>query len=128
MKIPSFLINFFIHICSADDIVIRLRGPLLSLPYLIQNGFNYPILVDSKVGLGIQMPSDSFTVSDVMDYVGKNRKLLISICSLLELCFFTLKHLCCVFIILNLENLLKDLKLLNINFWIICRAVWCKKE
>ncbi|XP_035224740.1 lysine-specific demethylase 7B-like, partial [Stegodyphus dumicola] len=60
------------HFKSADDIVIRLRGPQLSLPYLIQNGFNYPILVDSKVGLGIQMPSDSFTVSDVMDYVGPN--------------------------------------------------------
>ncbi|GFQ66049.1 lysine-specific demethylase 7A [Trichonephila clavata] len=60
------------HFKSADDIVIRLRGPQLSLPYLIQNGFNYPILVDSTVGLGLQMPSDSFTVSDVMDYIGPN--------------------------------------------------------
>lgn len=67
-----FFLNVLILYFSAEDVVIRLRGPLLSLPYLIQNGFNYPILVDSKVGLGLQMPSDSFTVSDVMDYVGKN--------------------------------------------------------
>ncbi|XP_054711252.1 histone lysine demethylase PHF8-like [Uloborus diversus] len=58
------------HFKNADDVIIHLRGPQLSLPYLIQNGFNYPILVDSKVGLGIQMPCDTFTVSDVMDYVG----------------------------------------------------------
>ncbi|PRD23969.1 UNVERIFIED_CONTAM: kdm7a [Trichonephila clavipes] len=64
-------INLF-SLSHADDIVIRLRGPQLSLPYLIQNGFNYPILVDSTVGLGLQMPSDSFTVSDVMDYIGPN--------------------------------------------------------
>ncbi|XP_055937481.1 histone lysine demethylase PHF8-like isoform X2 [Argiope bruennichi] len=60
------------HFKSADEVVIHLRGPQLSLPYLIQNGFNFPILVDSTVGLGLQMPSDSFTVSDVMDYIGPN--------------------------------------------------------
>ncbi|KAG8186564.1 hypothetical protein JTE90_020863 [Oedothorax gibbosus] len=60
------------HFKSAEEIVVHLRGPQLSLPYLIQNGFNHPILVDSTAGLGIQMPSDSFTVSDVMDYVGPN--------------------------------------------------------
>lgn len=65
------IINLNIIPYSAEDIVVHLRGPQLSLPYLIQNGFNYPILVDSTVGLGIQMPSDSFTVSDVMDYIGK---------------------------------------------------------
>ncbi|XP_042896884.1 histone lysine demethylase PHF8 isoform X2 [Parasteatoda tepidariorum] len=60
------------HFKSAEEVIIRLRGPQLSLPYLIQHGFSKPILVDSKVGLGIQMPSDTFTVSDVMDYVGPN--------------------------------------------------------
>ncbi|GIY95186.1 lysine-specific demethylase 7A [Caerostris extrusa] len=60
------------HFKSADDVVIRLRGQQLTLPYLIQSGFNYPILVDSTLGLGLQMPSDSFTVSDVMDYIGSN--------------------------------------------------------
>lgn len=57
---------------SSEDIVHRLRGQQLTLPYIINNGFNKPILVEDKNGLDLIVPHDSFNVLDVENYVGKS--------------------------------------------------------
>lgn len=56
---------------SGDEIVIRLRGQQLTLPYLINNGFSRPIMVEGKDGLDLNLPQEDFTVQDVEHYVGK---------------------------------------------------------
>ncbi|XP_013877150.1 lysine-specific demethylase phf2 isoform X2 [Austrofundulus limnaeus] len=55
---------------SADDIVVKLSGSQLTLDYLEENGFNEPILVHKKEGLGMSMPAPTFYISDVENYVG----------------------------------------------------------
>lgn len=41
------------------------------MDYLEENGFNEPILVQKKDGLGLSMPAPTFYISDVENYVGK---------------------------------------------------------
>ena len=60
-----------LSIHSCDDVVFRLRGQQLTLPYIIENGFNNPILVEDKTGLDLIAPHDSFNVLDVENYVGE---------------------------------------------------------
>ncbi|XP_038145086.1 lysine-specific demethylase phf2, partial [Cyprinodon tularosa] len=55
---------------SADDIVVKLSGSQLSMDYLEENGFNEPIMVQKKDGLGLSMPAPTFYISDVENYVG----------------------------------------------------------
>ncbi|XP_061545104.1 lysine-specific demethylase phf2 isoform X1 [Phycodurus eques] len=55
---------------SADDIVIKLNGNQLTMDYLEENGFDEPILVQKKDGLGMSMPPPTFYISDVENYVG----------------------------------------------------------
>ncbi|XP_054880321.1 lysine-specific demethylase phf2 isoform X3 [Poeciliopsis prolifica] len=55
---------------SADDIVVKLSSGQLTLDYLEENGFNEPILVQKKDGLGMSMPPPTFYISDVEKYVG----------------------------------------------------------
>lgn len=43
----------------------------LNLAYLQRHGFNTPILFKEKTGLGLQVPSQTFTVNDVRTCVGK---------------------------------------------------------
>lgn len=52
--------------------VVKLSGNQLTLDYLEENGFNEPILIQKKEGLGMTMPAPTFYVSDVENYVGKN--------------------------------------------------------
>uniref|UniRef100_A0A8C5HCR7 PHD-type domain-containing protein n=1 Tax=Gouania willdenowi TaxID=441366 RepID=A0A8C5HCR7_GOUWI len=56
---------------SAEDIVVKLSGSQLSLEYLEDSGFNDPILVQKKEGLGMSMPVPTFYISDVENYVGE---------------------------------------------------------
>ena len=56
---------------SADEVVIRLRGNNLTLPHLMQKGFNRPIIVENTEGLGLRVPPEGFSVKDVESYVGK---------------------------------------------------------
>ena len=49
------------------------------LPF--RHGFNTPILVKEKSGLGISVPDSDFTVSDVKNYVGAKRIVDIMDCS-----------------------------------------------
>lgn len=56
---------------SADDVVVKLSGSQLSMDYLEENGFNEPILIQKKDGLGMSMPAPTFYISDVENYVGR---------------------------------------------------------
>jgi len=58
---------------SGEEVIIRLRGQNLTLPYLQSNGFSRPILVEGKDGLGLAIPQENFTVQDVEHYVGPER-------------------------------------------------------
>uniref|UniRef100_A0A3P9I9J9 Lysine-specific demethylase PHF2 n=1 Tax=Oryzias latipes TaxID=8090 RepID=A0A3P9I9J9_ORYLA len=55
---------------SADDILVKLSGCQLTLEFLEENGFDQPILVQKKDGLGMSMPVPTFYISDVENYVG----------------------------------------------------------
>ncbi|XP_077386768.1 lysine-specific demethylase phf2 isoform X3 [Festucalex cinctus] len=55
---------------SSDDIVVKLSGNQLTMDYLEDNGFEEPILIQKKDGLGMSMPPSSFYISDVENYVG----------------------------------------------------------
>ncbi|XP_037107104.1 lysine-specific demethylase phf2 isoform X2 [Syngnathus acus] len=55
---------------SAEDIVVKLSGTQLTMDYLEENGFEEPILVPKKDGLGMTMPPPTFYISDVENYVG----------------------------------------------------------
>uniref|UniRef100_A0A8C7Z8L8 Lysine-specific demethylase PHF2 n=1 Tax=Oryzias sinensis TaxID=183150 RepID=A0A8C7Z8L8_9TELE len=55
---------------SADDILVKLSGCQLTLEFLEENGFDQPILVQKKDGLGMSMPAPTFYISDVENYVG----------------------------------------------------------
>lgn len=68
---------------SADDVVVKLSGSQLSMDYLEENGFNEPILVQKKDGLGMSMPAPTFYISDVENYVGKDSNVTVSVLVLL---------------------------------------------
>lgn len=55
---------------SAEEVVVRLSGSQLTMDYLEENGFNEPIMVLKKDGLGMSMPASTFYISDVENYVG----------------------------------------------------------
>lgn len=56
---------------SCEDVVYRLRGQQLTLPYIIANGFTKPLLVEDKHGLDLIVPQYTFNVLDVENYVGE---------------------------------------------------------
>uniref|UniRef100_UPI00358FF6CA lysine-specific demethylase 7B-like n=1 Tax=Myxine glutinosa TaxID=7769 RepID=UPI00358FF6CA len=58
---------------SAEDVILRLPGHQLTVEYFVENGFNVPIVVPRKEGLGMAVPPPSFTVSEVEDLVGADR-------------------------------------------------------
>lgn len=43
------------------------------MKYFERNGFQTPILVEEKEGLGLKVPHEDFSVADVERYVGKSR-------------------------------------------------------
>ncbi|XP_048405406.1 lysine-specific demethylase 7B-like [Stegostoma tigrinum] len=58
------------HFSSASDILIKLHGTQLTHKYLEKHGFEFPIMVSKIDGLGIALPSSTFSVRDVQEYVG----------------------------------------------------------
>lgn len=48
---------------------------LLIISYLQQHGFNIPLLIKDKSGLGLQVPSPNFSINDVRMCVGSKRVL-----------------------------------------------------
>ncbi|GAB6031109.1 hypothetical protein CHUAL_007917 [Chamberlinius hualienensis] len=55
--------------------VQEMKGDDVCLKYLQENGFQYPIVVREKAGLGMRLPSKNFTVQDVRQCVGSRRML-----------------------------------------------------
>ena len=53
---------------SDETVVKRMRGQQLTLKELLLNGFNVPILVESKDGLELTVPSNGFTAKSLLDY------------------------------------------------------------
>lgn len=65
------ILSLYIWHLSAEEVILRLRGQQLTLPYLNGSGFTRPIFVEHKDGLDLNVPQDSFTVEDVENYIGK---------------------------------------------------------
>ncbi|KAJ7994406.1 hypothetical protein DPEC_G00248950 [Dallia pectoralis] len=55
---------------SSEDIVVKLVGSQLTMDFLEEVGFNEPLLVQKKEGLGMTVPASTFYISDVENYVG----------------------------------------------------------
>lgn len=58
------------HFASEGDVVLHMRGQQLTELVLNQQGFNNPIIVDSKDGLGMTLPPDNFSLYDVEAFIG----------------------------------------------------------
>lgn len=64
-------INFVLMFCSAEEILVRMKGEQVTPRYLERHGFNYPIVITEMEGLGLKLPPPTFSVKDVEQYVGK---------------------------------------------------------
>ncbi|KAK3742949.1 hypothetical protein QZH41_014189, partial [Actinostola sp. cb2023] len=56
-----------------SDFVRKLNGCDFTLEFIQRDGFKSPMLFESPEGLGMRMPHDGFTVTDVKNYVGSRR-------------------------------------------------------
>uniref|UniRef100_A0A8K9WZ43 Uncharacterized protein n=1 Tax=Oncorhynchus mykiss TaxID=8022 RepID=A0A8K9WZ43_ONCMY len=66
--VPAVL---YMQSCTCcPDIVVKLNGSQLTMDYLEEVGFNEPILVLKKDGLGMSMPAPTFYINDVENHVG----------------------------------------------------------
>ncbi|KAM8753258.1 histone lysine demethylase PHF8 isoform 2-T2 [Rhynchonycteris naso] len=60
---------------SSDEVILKPTGSQLTVEFLEENSFSVPILVLKKDGLGMTVPSPSFTVRDVEHYVGSDKEI-----------------------------------------------------
>uniref|UniRef100_H3AYU5 Histone lysine demethylase PHF8 n=1 Tax=Latimeria chalumnae TaxID=7897 RepID=H3AYU5_LATCH len=58
---------------GAEEVVLKPTGTQLTVEYLEENSFSVPILVAKKDGLGMTIPSSSFTINDVEYHIGADR-------------------------------------------------------
>ncbi|CAM4566568.1 unnamed protein product [Leuciscus chuanchicus] len=58
---------------SGDEVLVPMHGSQVTQRFLEREGFHYPIVVHDLDGLGLKLPSPSFSVSDVEHYVGANK-------------------------------------------------------
>ncbi|XP_031560229.1 lysine-specific demethylase 2B-like [Actinia tenebrosa] len=58
---------------EGSDFVQLMNGSDFTLKYIQENGFKTPLHIKNPEGLGMRMPSDAFTVTDVKNYVGARR-------------------------------------------------------
>eukprot|EP00731_Ephydatia_muelleri_P000114 Em0001g114a len=63
------------HFYSADEVVVRLHGSDVTVDFFEQHGFNTPLLVEHKEGLGLKVPPPTFTIADVERCVGPLREI-----------------------------------------------------
>lgn len=63
------------HFTSDMDIVLHLNGQQLTEIWLQNQGFNNPILVESKDFLDMKIPSEHFSLYDVVNYVGGDKEI-----------------------------------------------------
>uniref|UniRef100_T1JN42 [histone H3]-dimethyl-L-lysine(36) demethylase n=1 Tax=Strigamia maritima TaxID=126957 RepID=T1JN42_STRMM len=55
--------------------VKEMKGDEFNLRYLQEHGFESPVMIREKTGLGLRVPSKNFTVNDVRQCVGSRRML-----------------------------------------------------
>lgn len=67
------------HPHSSDEVILKPTGSQLTVEFLEENSFSVPILVLKKDGLGMTLPSPSFTVRDVEHYVGKTPQTFLTV-------------------------------------------------
>lgn len=63
------------HFASEGEIVTHMRGQQLTENYLMQNGFNNPIVIDGKDGLDITIPPEHFSIYDVEQCIGSDKNI-----------------------------------------------------
>ncbi|KAF7273696.1 hypothetical protein GWI33_013608 [Rhynchophorus ferrugineus] len=69
------------HFVMADEILIKMPGYELTEDFFETKGFNNPILIESKEGLDMIMPSDHFSYIDVLNLIGGDKEIdVIDVC------------------------------------------------
>ena len=69
----SVIKSAIFSVFRGDEIpLLRMPGGLVTKAFFEENGFNLPIMVDKKEGLGMTVPPPSFTIQDVEDHVGES--------------------------------------------------------
>lgn len=58
------------HFYNEDDTIVRLKGSQLTEQYILDHGFDLPIVIDNVDGLDMTIPPDSFTLYDIETLVG----------------------------------------------------------
>nr|XP_006819064.1 PREDICTED: LOW QUALITY PROTEIN: lysine-specific demethylase 2A-like [Saccoglossus kowalevskii] len=56
-----------------EDFIKFVEGEEVTLKYVQENGFNTPLLIKDKSGLGMRIPGKEFNVNDVRQFVGSRR-------------------------------------------------------
>ena len=72
-------VNIFNFRPTEDVLTVVEDGTSISPEYLHNNGFDRPIIIKEKSGLGIKVPPSNFTIYDVEKRVGKNDYLYLCI-------------------------------------------------
>lgn len=60
------------HFPSCEGIIVTIKGEDLSVPYLKEHGFDRPIIIKDKKGLGMKIPEKS--IWEVASYIDSERK------------------------------------------------------
>lgn len=71
MLYDHLYLNLLWSFSSGEEILMRMKGELVTPRYLERHGFHYPIMVTEMEGLGLKLPAPTFSVKDVEQYVGK---------------------------------------------------------
>ncbi|XP_022191094.1 histone lysine demethylase PHF8 isoform X2 [Nilaparvata lugens] len=61
------------HFKSSEGLMVKMKGKDLTVEYLLENGFDRPILIEKKKGLGITLPPPTLTLRDIEEAVGSDR-------------------------------------------------------
>ena len=70
--------NIFSCYRPTDDVLTVLEnGSEICGDYFNDNGFNKPIVIKEKTGLGVKVPPSNFTIYDVEQKVGKYQVFLV---------------------------------------------------
>ncbi|RWS24845.1 lysine-specific demethylase 2A-like protein [Leptotrombidium deliense] len=95
-----------------DSLFVKeMRGEELNLKYLQEHGFDSPILVKTKTGLGIKMPDKNFSVNEVKQCVGSRRVVDVMDVSTQKNIEMTIKEWCRYYENPNRERLLNIISL-----------------
>ncbi|RZF32794.1 hypothetical protein LSTR_LSTR011440 [Laodelphax striatellus] len=57
---------------SSDAVVLKMKGDDLTMQYLLEHGFEQPILVEKNEGLGLTVPPSTITLRDLEAAIGSN--------------------------------------------------------